>query len=320
LKKAVPFILLALWSHAVTAGPVLDRVKAEQRVHCGAAIRPGLLEAAGNAQWAGLTVDVCRAVATAVLGSPDKVEISYYETDRQFDRIARGEDDLAFLTGSEIHLHGYAGKVVPGPAVFYETHRIIVPAGSPAHSIADLAGQKVCMPSGSRVERSLSDYFKQHDLELLPIPFTERGEMLDGYQAKVCVALADESTGLADIIAEGAGRTNRLLPGMTATFPLLATTGTRDAEWSAIVAWTVDTLIAGERRETYWYAGGAEAMPVEAKELGLDHGWQSRVLKAVGDYGAIYDRHFGPKARLMLARDVNQNQANGGLLLAPFRE
>ena len=86
------------------------------------------------------------------------------------------------------------------------------------------------------------------------------------------------------------------------------------------MAWTVATLIAGERRETAWYAGGAGAMPVAAPKLGLDAGWQRRVLAAVGHYGDIFERHLGKGSPLKLERGLNANQADGGLLLGPFLE
>lgn len=319
MKKVLFLLLLALSGQIAAAGPILDRVKAEQRVHCGAAERPGIIAESGGI-WSGIAVDVCRAVATAVLGAPDKVEIAYYESDQQFARAVNGEDDLAFLTGSEIHLQNYAGRVLPGPAIFYETHKVIVHNDNKAQSLEDLASKKICFSSGSRVERSVSDYYHEHKLQFLPNPFTEEGEMLDGYKARICDALAHESTTIAEILGNGGDSSSHILPVTVVTFPIMAVTATKDAEWAAIVAWTVDTLIAGERRETYWYAGGAQAMPVTAPELGLDRQWQNRVLAATGDYGAIYERHFGAKSGHVLARGPNENQANGGLLLAPFRE
>jgi general L-amino acid transport system substrate-binding protein len=319
MRRALPLIFLALWSQHAAAGPVLDRVKADHLVRCGAAARPGLADVAAGG-WTGLAIDICRAVATAVLGAPDLVSFSYYESPAQFARAGNGEDDLAFLTGTEVQLNALAGKVLPGPAVFYETHTVVVPADSKAHNVADLANEKICVLTGSRVERSLTNYFERRNLPLHPFPFTEDGEMVDAYEAKMCGALAYEATTLAQVLADPGGRPSRLLSDSLATFPVMAATATRDAEWSAIVAWTVNTLIAGERPETPWYAGGAGAMPVAAPELGLDSHWQARVLAAVGHYGAIYDRHLGQDSRLHLARGPNANQAGGGLLLAPFLE
>jgi general L-amino acid transport system substrate-binding protein len=100
----------------------------------------------------------------------------------------------------------------------------------------------------------------------------------------------------------------------------MAATGTKDAEWSAIVAWTVQTLVSAERPESKWHHGGAKALPVLAPELGLDSGWQDRVIKAVGTYGDLFERHLGSKSPLKLSRGVTANQVNGGLMLGPYLE
>lgn len=318
MKKTIAFLAVALWSGVAQAGPVLDQVKSQGVVSCGATQRPGVAYLNANGRWDGVAVDICRGAAAAVLGSPDKVRFSYYEMPKQFARIADGKDQLFFLTGTEIQLNKLAGKVLSGPPIFYEAHRIMVPVDSKAQNLADLVGVPICAPAGSRAERSLSSYFERHHLDLDPMPYTEDGEMLDAYGAKRCGAVADEATRLArDLVAD---HHSRLLPESTAVFPIMAGTSTRDAQWAAIVAWTVDTLIAGERPETPWYAGGAGAMPVKASELGLDDHWQARVLAAVGHYGAIYDRHLGRESGPNLARGPNANQTDGGLLLAPFLE
>jgi general L-amino acid transport system substrate-binding protein len=198
----------------------------------------------------------------------------------------------------------------------------MVPGGSKAQKIVDLAGAKICVMIGSPVERSLTDYFERRHLAWQPIPFSEDGEMVDAYKAGMCQALAYELTTLAEMPGEPGphGAANRILDDSIATFPVIVATGTRDAQWSAIVAWTVATLIAGERPETPWYAGGPGAMPVKAPELGLDDQWQERVLAAIGHYGAIYERNLGKESGLHLARGPNANQTSGGLLLAPFLE
>lgn len=97
------------------AGPVTDRVKARGVVWCGGVERPGLAVTDGHGHWKGLEVDVCRAVADAVLGSPDRIEFHAYETGKDFDVVHSQKDDIFFLTGSEIVRQKLAGKVLPGP-------------------------------------------------------------------------------------------------------------------------------------------------------------------------------------------------------------
>ena len=144
--------------------------------------------------------------------------------------------------------------------------------------------------------------------------------MVDAYNARNCHAVAGEITTLASYRLNGGVNRlqSRILPEPTTSFPLIAATGTGDGKWSLVVAWTIATLISGERPETKWYAGGAGAMPIDAPEAGLDKGWQQRVLAAVGHYGDIFERNLGKGSPLQLERGLNANQANGGLIMGPF--
>ncbi len=304
------------------AGSVVDRVKTHGVVRCGSVERPGLANLVGKELWAGLNVDVCHAIAAAVLGSPDRIEYHVYETPKQFDAVRNQEDDVYYLTGSEIDEQKLAGKIVPGPTVFVESHTVMVPSNSTAHNVGDLAGDTICFMIGSSTERSINAYFDALHKNWLRMPYSEDGEMNDAYNVHRCNAIAGEMTTLAATrLNVGVNRlSSRFLPEPISAFPVMVATGTNDAQWSAIVAWTVDTLISAERPETHWYAGGAGAMPVEAPELGLDKGWQRRVLVAVGNYGDIFERHLGKGSQLKLDRGLNANQFSVGLLLSPFLE
>ncbi len=320
-------ILLALfmtcWSLSdAMAGSVLDRVKARGVIRCGSVARPGLAEVESRGRCKGLEVEICRAVAAAVLGSPDHVEYHVYETKKEFDAVRNHLDDIDFLTGSEIADQKLAGKVLPGPTVFVESLNVMVSTASPVHHVEDLKDESVCYMIGSPVERSLSAYFDRIHHNWFRRAFSEEGEMNDTYVVQNCQAIAGEITTLATTRLEHGVKnlTSRILPEALAVFPVMAVTGTDDAQWSAIVAWTIHTLISAERPKTRWYAGGAGAMPIAAPELGLDKDWQTRVLSAGGNYGDIYERNLGMKSPLHIERGLNGNQLFGGLLLSPFLE
>jgi len=321
-SKTLTFVVMTLVAAAAGAqpSPVLERVQARGTVRCGSVERPGLAGRDGNGRWSGLEVDVCRAVAAALLGAPDKIVYSTYETPKQFGAVRENQDDLFFLTGSEIHEQNLEGRVLPGPAVFVESHAVMVPAGSAVQHLADLAGVSVCYMIGSSTERSLSNALEKSPKPWLRRPFSEEGEMRDTYNAQNCHAVAGELTDLASYRLEGGVNRleSRILPERTTLFPIVAATGRADARWSALVSWVIATLISSERAETRWYAGGAGAMPLPAADPALPANWQSRVLAAVGSYGDIFGRNLGNGSRLKLERGPNANQADGGLLLSPF--
>ncbi len=300
--------------------PVVRRVKARGVVRCGSVPRPGLAEMDGNGRWSGLEVDVCRAIAAAVLGPGGRIEYHGYETPMQFNAVRRQRDDVYFLTGSEISEQRLAGSIVPGPVVFVESDSVMVPVGAVERHVMGLAGKSICFLSGSGAERGLSAYFGARQKSWLHMPFSEDGEMDDAYNAGRCRALASETTALAAGLGGGSFLTGRILPEPLSVFPVLAATGTGDARWSSIVAWTIITLVSGDRQQTKWYAGGAGAMPAAAQQLGLSEGWQRRVLSAVGDYGDIFEQDLGKGSRLKLKRGLNADQPEGGLLLVPYLE
>lgn len=305
-----------------TAGSVIERVKAHGVVRCGSVERPGLACAAGQNHWTGLNVDICRAVAAAVLGSPERIEYHAYDTPKDFDAVRNRQDDIYFLTGSEIDQQKLAGKVLPGPVVFVESNVVMAPANSSAHHVGDLAGDSICFMIGSPAERSLEAYFDTLHKNWFRRAFSEYGEMNDAYNAQSCHAIAGEITTLASVrLNPGVNRlSSRILPETLADFPVMAATGTEDAQWSSIVAWTVHTLVSAERPQTRWYAGGPGAMPISAKEIGLEDDWQRRVLEAVGNYGEIFERNLGNGSALKIDRGINENHIRGGLLLSPFLE
>ncbi len=312
---------VGLWALTapVSAESIVERVKERGVLYCGGVARPGLAEQSGQAGWHGLEIDIGRAIAAAVLNSPNKVEFHSYATETDFLEGAKS-DDVLFLTGSEISDHHLAGLIVPGPPVFVESQGVMVPGDSDVQRLKDLEKRTVCFLIGSPSERGLNAFCDSTGCNVFRRPFSEEGEMVDAYAAQNCHAIVGEITDLAAIRDSEEVRhlASRILPETLADFPVIAATGTVDAKWSGLVAWTVYALISGERQESRWYAGGAGAMPVEAPELGLAEGWQKVVLQAVGNYGDIFRRNVGAGSPLNLDRGIHGNRVEPGFLLSPY--
>ena len=329
-------VLLCLWSctagatQPATRPPPTAATANSQRgsaatggvLRCGSVERPGIAELGTDGMPRGLAVDVCRAVAIAAQGPAARIEYSFYVSPADFDRVRRHVDDVYFLTGREIAVEKLAGVLLPGPTVYVASDAVMVPGNSSAAHVADLAGRGVCFLIGDTAERSLEAVFESTHADWLRHPYSETGEMADAYAVQRCQALAGESTELARITRlDGPARlASRLLPEPIDVFPLIAATPVGDGRLSALVAWTVATLIDAERPETKWFAGGVRAMPLPGGELGLPAGWQARVVQAVGHYGDIFRRNLGAASGYGLDRGLNAEPAAGGLLLAPFVE
>ena len=313
-------LLVVLSGPAAHAGGVLDRIKAQGVIRCGGEPRPGLVSVRPDGHAMGLFLDICRAIGAAVLPPKGRLEFHQYDSSKAYDAVRNGIDDVYFLSASEIVEEELAGKVLPGPPVFYETTAVMVTDNSPVHQLADLAGKAICFSLGSNAERHLEAWFAAHRLDFNHMGYQEDVEMYDAYNVQVCPGLAAEATTLAEVRLDGGVNKlrSRVLPEPLATFPVLAATGTQDGEWSAIVAWAVHTLVRAEIPAAEWAAGGLESLPVAAPELHLDKDWQKRVIAAAGNYGDIYRRNLGEGSPYKLPRGPNSTWRDGGLLIAPY--
>ena len=72
IAAALSAVFAAVPAHA---GKTLDAIKSRGQVVCGVNTGlPGFAAADSQGKWTGLDVDVCRAIAAAVLGDPEKVK------------------------------------------------------------------------------------------------------------------------------------------------------------------------------------------------------------------------------------------------------
>ena len=315
--------LLVLLPAAAPAGPVIDRVRQAGVLECGGVIRPGLAFPALDGSWHGLEVDICRAIAVAVLGSQGRfVFHGYSEAAAGYDPLRRGEHELAFLTASEMLAQTLIASLVPGPPVFFTASGVIVHAGSPAVGLKDLAGQRVCVEPGTGPERVLGAWFAAHGVRAQLVPFQEAEEMQDGFYSGHCDAMANELPRLASLRlqAEADRHPARLLRDAVGADPILAATPASDGAWSAVVAWAIATLQRAETLGQPGPGGGSDPLPLAGAALGLAPGWQATMLAATGHYAALYDRNLGAGSPLELPRGLNALWTAGGLFCPPFSE
>lgn len=319
LPRLLPALLLLIFAPLALAEGTLERVQARGELRCGSFERPGLAHAVDDQHWFGLTVDLCRAVAAAVLGDPGRIRYVGYESDAEFDRVRRGEDDLFFLTQTEVLSHQLAESIVPGPTVYLAENAVMVPGKAPEGHLDELAGKGICYLIGSSAENALNEWFDSRNRPWVHHAYSEEGEMNDAYGVQRCHAVAAEATRLAlsRLYRNGARLDSRLLPETLSRFPVFAATGVQDARWSALVAWVMATVISAERPAGKWQDGAQRAIPLPDRAFGLAAGWQARVLKSVGDYGQIYERTLGMRSPLRLERGANRRAEDGGGLSAP---
>ena len=327
-----PFLIAVLLfaSRLITpavAGPVLDRVKAANSVACASEERPGFAEAAETVKTvtgqeeaiAGLAVDLCRAVAVAVLGPHGKIVFTLLDSVKDFDAVRDGRQDLVFLTGGAIAEQHLADRLLLGPPAFVEPIALLVPATSSVEAPRDLKGQSVCFMIGTGAERAMEAAFERDAVAFKRLGFQEDVEMRDAYNVGRCQAVAAEATFLAEVRQDGGVHDlkSRIVDAPLAVDPVFLATGLEDARWSAIATATLQSLEIGPAPPSSgWTGTGAAALAAALTPIGFREGWYADVTAAVGSYDDILRRNMGAGSRLNLAPGPNQTWPKG-LLLVP---
>lgn len=294
--RLLALALLGLTGLPALAQGTIGRVRAENALRCAAEPRPGLADAGDDGRITGLAVDLCRAVAIAVLGPAGRVEVSLLEAENEFEKLRHGAADVAFLSGAAIADHHLGPVLAPGPVVFIDPVALMVPVSSPAQSPHDLGGRTVCLMIGSSGQRALEASLGTDGIAISRLAFEEAVEMLDAYNVGNCDAVVEHTTRLARM-RRTAGINHlqsRILVPPLALIPVFAATPVTDGAWAGLVSWTLHALIAADGKPSPWRAAPAAPLP------DLRSGWLADVQAALGTYGAMRERHLGAGSPLGL--------------------
>jgi polar amino acid transport system substrate-binding protein len=100
-----------------------------------------------DGQVEGFDIDMIKAVAEAIFGNPDKVEYKAISDAQRIPDIRSGAVDIVAHT---MTITCARLKQVAFSSVYFDAaQRVLVLKNSPARSLADLKGQKVCATAGS---------------------------------------------------------------------------------------------------------------------------------------------------------------------------
>lgn len=337
-RKAVLGGLLASAAFAVSApafaGKTLDAIKARGQVVCG--VNTGLAgfsQADSNGNWSGLDVDICRAIAAAVLGDGNKVKWVPLNAQQRFAALQSGEIDvLSRNTTWTLTRDASLGMFFTG-VTYYDGQGFMVPANGKIKSAKQLKGATVCVQSGTTTEKNLTDFSRANNLGIKPVVFEKVEAATGAYFAGRCQAYTTDASGLASVRNKEAKNPadHIILPELISKEPLGPSVRRGDDEWFTIVKWVVFGVVEAEEygiTQANVLAEKAKSQdPVvmrilgtsedTGKLLGLDRDWMVNAIRTTGNYGEIFERNVGPKSPLGLPRGVNNLWSKGGIMYAP---
>jgi general L-amino acid transport system substrate-binding protein len=315
------------------AGPTLDAVRARGEVVCGVNTSLyGFSTPDEKGRWTGLDVDVCRAVAAAVLGSADKARFVPLSAQQRFTALQSGEIDILPRNTTWTLTRDTANGLNFTMINFYDGQGFLVPKSLGVKSAKELSGATICVQTGTTTELNLADYFRANDMPFRPVTIEKYEEVTQAFLAGRCDALTSDKSQLASIRANDTPNPDdfAILPETISKEPLTPSVRQGDDQWFDIVQWVQFATVEAEER-------GITSKNVDEKlksddpnvkrmlgvtpgmgaALGLDEKWAYNAIKQVGNYGESYERNVGQGSKLKLDRGLNDLWTRGGLMYAP---
>ena len=331
---AVFAVLFAFTTETMAAGKskTLKNTTKKGFVRCGVSQGlPGFSNADAAGNWTGVDVDVCRAVAAAVLGDASKVKFTPLSAKERFTALTSNEIDiLSRNTTWTLSRDADIGLTFVG-VNFYDGQGFMVRKSSGMTSVNDFKdGVSACTNIGTTTELNMRDFFNSKGIKYEPVAFEKADEVVAAYDSGRCDTYTTDKSGLAAQRTKLSNPDDHIvLPETISKEPLGPVVRQGDSVWEDIVRWSLNVMIEAE--EYGINSGNADAMKTSENpavkrlvgaegelgaSLGLDQDWSLRIIKQVGNYAESYKRNIADTG-ILPVRGPNENWTNGGLLYTP---
>ncbi|RIK98206.1 MAG: amino acid ABC transporter substrate-binding protein [Proteobacteria bacterium] len=334
--KRVCMMLSVLAAAAVTAqaasAQTLKSVTDRGMLSCGVSQGlPGFSSPDDKGNWTGLDVDVCRAIAAAVLNDPTKVKFVPLSAKDRFTALQSGEIDVLSRNSTWTLSRDTALGLNYTGVTYYDGQGFMVRKALKVNSALELNSASICVQTGTTNEQNVGDYFKANNMKYELIAFATADETIKSYELGRCdVFTSDVSQLYAMRLKFAAPNDHTVLPEVISKEPLGPLVRQGDDQWFDIVKWTLFAMINAEELgvtqknvEEMAKSGKPELRRMLGGDgnlgetLGLSKDWVVRIVKAVGNYGEAFDRNVGAGSRLGIARGLNKLWNQGGIQYAP---
>jgi len=337
MRKFVGFALavvlaVGLAAYVTQAQPPrsrLDVVRARGQLICGVdGGTPGFsFPDPASGRMVGFDADFCRAVAGFV-DVPD-VEFVRVTGTTRIPAVLAGSIDVAFRSAT--HTITRDDQIDFGPVYFFDGQRLLVRTDSRINGLDDLSGARICTHAGTTSERNITDQMRLRNFRFQLITFAAAAEAFAGLAAGRCDVFSTDASQLAGFRATASNPADFKVVGKEfSDEPLAPIYQENDSKWADVVDWTLFSLVLAEElgisqavaRDAARLSALTARDPIAKNFAELKGGAGPRAVRAVGNYGEIYDRYWGPRARPAITREGSRNMLaikGGAIASRPFR-
>ncbi len=332
-KMAIAGVLLAIGLSGTAIAGKLDEIKKRGTLKCGVSTGVvGFSAPDAKGVWQGFDVGLCRAVAAATLGKPMAVEFVPLTSKNRFSALASGEVDMLSRTTTWTYSRDVDLKIDFEGVNYYDGQGFLVAKKLGVNSAKELNGATICVKTGTTSELNLADYFRTNHMKFDPVPIESDAEAIQQLLAGSCDAFSTDSSKLNAHRASLAKPDDyKVLPEIISKEPLGPAVLHGDQQWGDIVRWTLNALLTAEElgvtsanvdkmAKTSTNPEVRRLLGVEGRlgeMAGLKPDWAKNVIRAVGNYGELFDNTIGANSPIGIKRGLNALWTQGGLQYSP---
>src|SRR5260221_1359771 len=331
LATAILLAVVVAGTHSVRA-QTLKAVKERGTLNGG--VSQGLLGFSSmddKNNWRGFDVDICRAVAAAIFADPDKVTFTPLDAASRFAALQSNQVDLLSRNSTwTMSRESSLGLLFAGIA-YYDGQGFLLRRDAGIDTALQLGGKTVCTQTGTTSQLNLVDYFSAKDMALKVLALDTAEESRKAYDDRKCDVLTSDVSQLYDErLKLSATDSHVILPEVISKEPLGPAVRQGDDQWFNLVKWTLYALINAEelgvKSTTIDDAVKSQNPDVRrlvgsegefGEQLGLTKDWAVRAVRAVGNFGEIYERNVGTESRLSIQRGLKELWTQSGIQYAP---
>jgi general L-amino acid transport system substrate-binding protein len=319
-----------------SAGPVMDAIRARGVLNCG--INTGVAGFAlpdSRGEWQGLDVDLCRGLAVAIFNDASKLRFIPLSASTRFTALGAGEVDVLFRGSTQTMLRDTTLGLRHVTTYFFDGHGFMVRNSLGVSRVREMNGATICLIQGTTNEQVTADYFRSVNVPFRPVVFERTDQAAAALQAGRCDSFGTDASQLAAVRSTMQNpRDWTVLPERFSKEPYAAYIRRGDDDWYDVVRWFTTAIIeaeeqgitranAEEQRRTSTNPNTRRLLgvtPELGQSLRLDPAWAYNVIRAIGNYGELYERTMGENTPVALPRGPNNLWTNGGLMYAlPMR-
>jgi len=330
-KAAAILLAVAASASPAYAGATLDAIKQRGGIKVGVGTSPGFFAPDSSGRWQGFFVDFGRALSITVFGTPDKVDFTASSPQQRLPALQSGEFDILLSGVTQTITRAFKLGFHFGPVVFYDGQGLLVRKSLGITKGTDLDGATIGIQSGTTGELNIADFFRKTKKSFKPVVIEDTKEFRAALASGRVDAITQDSSDLAIARTQLPKPDDYvLLPERLSKEPLAPAVRGGDDQWLEIVNWTVYATIQAEEfgitqaNVDTFLASADPAIkrflgvdPSLGEAIGLDPKFAYNIVKALGNYGEIFERHIGKGTPVGFERGYNQPWSQGGLLYSP---